>query len=308
MKAIAITEFNAVPGFHEVADPKPGDGEIVVNVEYASVNGMDLMTWLGYIQGAMPYTFPITLGRDFSGTVAGVGAGVTGLKTGDPVFGLLLAMPLQDGTFAPQVKVPAMSVAKRVKGLDAKTAGALALAGAAAKLAIDAVAPAAGETVLVSGATGGVGALALQMAKLRGAKVIATATASQAAFVADLGADETVDYTGDLTAAVRSLHPKGVDIVLHFAGDGVALGSLLKAGGRFASTLGVSNEQLNRKDVKATPIMTIPSPALLGELAAAVASGELRVPITKTYGLDQVGQALKDFGAGAVGKLAVAVR
>jgi NADPH:quinone reductase-like Zn-dependent oxidoreductase len=308
MKAIAIAEFNAVPAFHEVADPKPGDGEVLVNVEYASVNGMDLMTWLGWIQGAMPYTFPITLGRDFSGTVAAVGAGVTDLKAGDPVFGLLLSMPLHDGTFAPQVKVPAMCVAKRATGLDAKTAGALALAGAAAKIAIDAVAPAAGETVLVCGATGGVGALALQMAKQRGAKVIATATAAQAAFVADLGADETVDYTGDLAAAVRSLHPQGVDIVLHFAGDGVALAALLKSGGRLASTLGVSSEKLNRKDVKATPVMTIPSPALLGELGAAVASGKLRVPITKTYGLDQVGQALKDFGAGSLGKLAVAVR
>jgi len=308
MKALAITEFNAAPGFHEVADPKPGDGEVLVNVEYASINGMDLMTWLGWIQGAMPYTFPITLGRDFSGTVASVGAGVTDLKAGDPVFGLLLSMPLHDGTFAPQVKVPAMSVAKRAKGLDAKTAGALALAGAAAKIAIDSVAPVAGETVLVCGATGGVGALALQMAKLRGAKVIATATAAQAAFVTDLGADQTVDYSGDLAAAVRSLHPKGVDIVLHFAGDGVALAALLKSGGRLASTLGVTGEKLNRKDVKATPVMTIPSPALLGELGAAVASGKLRVPITKTYALDQVGQALKDFSAGALGKLAVTVR
>jgi NADPH:quinone reductase-like Zn-dependent oxidoreductase len=95
---------------------------------------------------------------------------------------------------------------------------------------------------------------------------------------------------------------------LHFAGDGVALANLLKPGGRLASTLGVSTEQLKRKDVTAKPVMTIPSPALLSELANAAATGELRVPITKTYRLDQIGQALKDFGAGALGKLAVTVR
>jgi len=308
MKAIAIKEFNSAPGFIEVPDPKPGEGEVLVNVECASVNGMDLMTWLGYIHGAMPYTFPITLGRDFSGTVATVGPGVTGLKAGDPVFGLLLSMPLHDGTFAPQAKVPAMSVAKRPTGLDAKTAGALALAGAAAKITIDTVAPKRGETVLVCGATGGVGTLAVQMAKQRGATVIATATPAQAPFVADLGADETVDFTGDLAAAVRSSHSAGVDVVLHFAGDGVALANLLKPGGRLASTLGVSTDQLKRKDVTAKPVMTIPSPALLSELANAAATGELRVPITKTYRLDQIDQALKDFGAGALGKLAVTVR
>jgi NADPH:quinone reductase-like Zn-dependent oxidoreductase len=308
MKAIAIKEFNSAPGFNDIPDPQPGNGEVVVSVEYASVNGIDLMTWLGYIHGAMPYTFPITLGRDFSGTVASVGPGATGLKVGDPVFGLVMSMPLHDGTFAPQVKVPAMSVARRPTGLDAKTAGALGLAGAAAKITIDTAAPKRGETVLVCGATGGVGTLAVQMAKARGATVIATATPAQASFVADLGADETVDFTGDLAAAVRASHPDGVDVVLHFAGDGVALANLLKAGGRLASTLGVSTDKLKRKDVTATPIMTIPSPEILSELANAVATGELRVPITKTYGLDQVGQALKDFGAGALGKLAISVR
>jgi NADPH:quinone reductase-like Zn-dependent oxidoreductase len=308
MKAIAINAFNAAPGLVDVPDPQPGDGEVLVNVEYASLNGMDLMTWLGYIQGAMPYEFPITLGRDFSGTVAALGAGVAGLKAGDPVFGLLLAMPLHDGTFAPQAKVPAMSVGKRPAGLDAKTAGALGLAGAAAKLAIDAVAPARGETVLVSGATGGVGALALQMAKARGARVIATAAPAQASFVAKLGADETVDYTKDLAAAVKSSHPNGVDIVLHLAGDAAVLANLLKSGGRMASTLGVNSDQLERKDVTATPVMTIPSPELFEALAADVASGKLKVPITKTYSLDQVAQALNDFGAGTLGKFAIAVR
>jgi NADPH2:quinone reductase len=308
MKAIAINEFRAAPGPIDVPSPSPGAGEVLVNVEYASVNGMDFMTWQGWIEGMMPYQFPITLGRDFSGTVAAVGAGVTDLKAGDAVFGLLLAMPVHAGTFAPQAVVPAVSVGKRPSSLDAKTAGALGLAGAAARLSVDAVAPKAGEVVLVSGATGGVGAFALQMAKSRGATVIATTAPAHVSFVADLGADDTVDFTGDLAGRVRALHPNGVDVVLHFAGDGAALANLLKPGGRLASTLGVSGDALERKDITATPVMTIPSPALFEALAADAASGELRVPITKTYTLDQVGQAMTDFSAGAVGKLSIAVK
>jgi NADPH:quinone reductase-like Zn-dependent oxidoreductase len=192
--------------------------------------------------------------------------------------------------------------------VDAKTAGALALAGGAAKLAVDALDVKSGETVLVSGATGGVGALAMQMLKAKGARVIATATPAQASFVTEYGADEIVDYTGDLAAALRAKHPEGVDAVLHFAGDGAALTKLLKPGGRAASLLGLGFQPLERSDVTAKPVMTIPSPALLEELGAAVASGKLRVPITKTYKLAEAGQALTDFSGGALGKLSIAVR
>jgi NADPH:quinone reductase-like Zn-dependent oxidoreductase len=308
MKAIAINQFNAPPGLIDVPDLQAGDNEVLVNVEYASVNGMDLMAWKGWIEGMIPYQFPITLGRDFSGTVAAVGSGVTGLKAGDPVFGLLMSYPVHAGTLAPQAKVPATSLVKRPDGLDAKTAGGLGLAGGAAKASIDTVAPARGETVLVSGATGGVGAFAMQMAKQRGAKVIATATPAHAGFVKDFGADEVVDYTKDLAAALRSSHPDGVDIVLHLAGDGPALAKLLKPGGRFASVLGVGPDKVGRTDVTAKMVMTIPAPAWLGELAASAASGQLRVPTTKVYKLDQAGQALNDFAAGSLGKLVIAVR
>jgi NADPH:quinone reductase-like Zn-dependent oxidoreductase len=198
MKEMVISAFKAAPELVEAPALQAGAGE--VNVEYVSVNGMDLMTWQGWIEGMMPYQFPITLGRDFSGTVGSVGSGVDAFKTGDPVFGLLMAMPLHKGTFATQIKVPVGSLGKRPALLDAKSAGALALAGGAAKAAIDAAAPKAGEVVLVSGATGGVGALAMQMLKARGAYVIATANPGQQTFVTEQGADEAVDFSSDLAA------------------------------------------------------------------------------------------------------------
>jgi NADPH:quinone reductase-like Zn-dependent oxidoreductase len=126
--------------------------------------------------------------------------------------------------------------------------------------------------------------------------------------VKEYGADETVDYTQDLAEQLRASHPDGVDVVLHFAGDGPALAKHLKSGGRLASVLGVGPERVGRPDVTAKMVMTIPNPAWLGELAAAAASGQLRVPITKVYAFDQAGQAITDFGAGSQGKLVVAVR
>jgi NADPH:quinone reductase-like Zn-dependent oxidoreductase len=308
MKAIAINAFKDAPGFLEIPDPQPGEGEVVVDVQFASVNGMDLMTWLGYVEGMMPYEFPITLGRDFSGTVAALGTGVEGYAVGDAVFGMYMAMPIHVGAFAPQIRIPVSSIAKRPAGVDAQTAGALSLAGGAAKLAVDAAAPKNEETALVSGATGGVGAIAMQLLKAKGVHVIATATPDQAEFVQNYGADEIVDFTGDIAGAVRAKHPQGVDILLHFAGDGAALSKLLKAGGRAASLLGLGFQPLEREDVTAIPVMTIPSPELLQALGAAVASGKLRVPITKTYPLAEAGQAMADFSGGALGKLSIAVR
>ena len=123
----------------------------------------------------------------------------------------------------------------------------------------------------------------------------------------DLGAAHAVDYTGDVAAAVRAVSPQGVDAVLHLAGDAETLAALLVPGGRFASTLGVGPEQLAGRALTATSIMATPTADVLDRLAAAAAAGRLRVPIRRTYRLEEVPQALADFGAPHVGKLAVAV-
>jgi len=123
-------------------------------------------------------------------------------------------------------------------------AGALGLAGTAALDAVQAVAPRSGEAVLISGATGGVGAIAIQYAVAAGARVIATAQPGpEADFVRDLGADHVVDYTGDLAAQVRAVAPDGVAAAVHLAGDGAQVAGLLADGGRMASTLGYGPDQ-----------------------------------------------------------------
>jgi len=203
--------------------------------------------------------------------------------------------------------VAAANLALRPDGVDARTAAALALAGTAAQGAIDALALADGDTVLISGATGGVGAIAVQLAASAGARVIATATPERAAFVRELGAAETVDYRDGLTAAVRAVAPDGVDAVLHAAGDPSELADLVRPGGRMASVLGFGQDAAGDRDLTATPVMSVPSAESLGALADLVTSGALKVPVTATYTLDELAQGLTDFSSGKHGKLAVAV-
>jgi NADPH2:quinone reductase len=168
----------------------------------------------------MEHRFPVVLGKDFAGTVAAVGPGIDGFAVDDTVFGVMMKPELGDGCFGERVAAPAAFAAKIPGGLDTATAGALGLAGTAAHDAVEAVEPQHGETVLVSGATGGVGIIAVQLLKARGAHVVATAsTDQQIAFVKEHGADDIVDYRGDVAAAVREKRPDGVDAVLHFAGD-----------------------------------------------------------------------------------------
>jgi NADPH:quinone reductase-like Zn-dependent oxidoreductase len=134
--------------------------------------------------------------------------------------------------------------------------------------------------------------------------VIATAKpGEEAEFVTGLGAQHTVDYTGDVPAQVRVISPQGVDAVVHLAGDGVALGDLLAPGGTIASTLGFGPEQ----HPAPVFVMADPSAETLERLAADVAAGRIRVPVTAIYSLEQAPQALEDYAAGAVGKLAIRV-
>jgi NADPH:quinone reductase-like Zn-dependent oxidoreductase len=312
MRAVTLDAVPAVPRVTEVEVPRPEAGEVLVKVEASSVNGFDAATAAGYLQGMMEHQFPLVIGKDFAGTIAELGEGVTEFAAGERVFGVVMKAFLGTGSLGEYVTVPTMvGLARIPDGLPAAEAGALGLAGTAALNAIDAVAPGAGETVLVSGATGGVGAIAVQYAVARGARVIATARpGAEAAFITSMtgGKAELVDYAGDLTAQVKALAPDGVAVALHLAGDGKQIADLVADKGRLASTLGMSTEALPGRDLTVVPVMAHPDGATLGRLAADAASGTLRVPITATYPLEQAPQAFAHFGSGALGKLAITLR
>jgi NADPH:quinone reductase-like Zn-dependent oxidoreductase len=282
---------------------------VLVKVVASSMNGFDAATAAGYLQGMMEHRFPLVIGKDFAGTVEALGEGVDAFAVGDAVFGVVMKPFLGTGSLAQYVAVPADSgIVPIPEGLSVRDAGALGLAGAAAMDSVNALAPDKTETVLISGATGGVGALAVQMTAARGARVIATARpGAEADFVSALTDTDVdlVDFTGDLDAQVRALAPNGVDTVLHLAGDGAQLAALLRPGGRIASTLGFGPDAVQGQDVTAHAVMADASTQTLTALAADAASGALRVPVTATYPLEQAPKAFAAFGSGALGKLAV---
>ncbi|MFD5268933.1 NADP-dependent oxidoreductase [Streptomyces sp. NPDC058335] len=309
MRALTLNEVPSAPAVAEVDAPAPGAGELLVKVAGSSVNGFDLSVTSGRLDGMMEHRFPLVLGMDFAGTVEAVGEGVEGFAAGDAVFGVAMKPFLGAGALAEYVTVSAgYGVARIPAGLDVKDANGLGLAGTAALNSVEAPAPEKGETVLVSGATGGVGALAVQLAAARGARVIATARpGTEADFVTGLtDADvAVVDYTADLDAQVRALAPEGVDVVLHLAGDAAQLVGLLREGGRIASTLGLTQEAVETEGVTVHPIMADPNPNTLATLAGLAAAGELRVPVTATFPLEQAAEAFDAFRTGTLGKITV---
>jgi len=241
MKALTITARDTQPTVQDLPQPDPAAGEVLVEVEAATVNGFDVSVAAGYVFDMLPHEFPIVLGRDFVGTVAAVGEGVTGVSVGDRVAGVIPGVGLgpRTGTIADHVAAPATAVTRVPDGLGAQQAAVIGLAGIAAYDALEALAVHAGETVLVSGATGGAGSIALQLALQAGATVIGTARpGKEEEYVRGLGATHTVDWTGDLTAAVREIAPDGVDKALHFAGDAATIGQLVRAGGATPEALG----------------------------------------------------------------------
>ncbi len=302
----------AVPGRNEAAEVKevslaaPGPGEVRVRVEAASVNGIDAAVAAGYLWDMIPHTFPVVLGRDFAGTVESIGDGVDGVAVGDLVTGVITAMTLGTGTIAEAVVVSAGSLVPVPADVSAAEAAALGLAGVTAHDLVAALNLTVEDTVLVAGATGGVGAFVVQLAAHTGATVLATARPGAATdFVLGLGATAAVDQTADLATGVTAAAPGGITAVVHAAGDAAALSALLPAGGRLASALGASTDVVGRDDVAVTAVMASATPEVLGELLTAVADGSLRVPVARTYALDSAAQALADFGTPKQGKLVV---
>lgn len=308
MKAYALTARDTQPTPSDLPNPDPGAGEVLVEVEAASVNGFDLSVAAGYVFDMLPHEFPVVLGRDFVGTVSALGDRVENLQVGDRVAGVIPGMYLgpRTGAFADYVAVTADAVTKVPDGVGVEDAAVIGLAGIAAHDALEALDVQDGDVVLVSGATGGVGSIALQLALAAGATVIATARpGTEDEYVRSLGATHTVDYTGDVAAAVREHTADGVDKALHVAGDAAIIGQTLRAGGTVATTLGATAEQLGRDDVTLAPIMAAATADKLAVLLDHVAKGNLRVNVEASVPLDRAQEAFAFFADGTLGKVLV---
>lgn len=304
MRALALQEFGAAPAVVEVDTPTPGEGEVLVRVGAAAVNGFDEKSAAGFFKEMMPHDLPLVPGLDLAGEVVEVGPGVTSYAVGDRVFGMALKMPLGHGTWAEYVAAPTAGLVALPDDVDDVTAAAHGLASIAARTVLDSAGLGSGDTALVTGATGGVGVQLVQLLPAAGVRVIATARDdSGRELLAKLGVDEVVDYTDDLAGQVKALAPDGVDAVIHLAGDPAALAPLLKPGGPLVSPLLMSSEPIGGAEVR--PIAAQPTPEILAAILADQQAGRTRVEVQRTYSLDEAAAALDDFRAGTRGKLVV---
>jgi NADPH:quinone reductase-like Zn-dependent oxidoreductase len=310
MKVFALREFDQAPEVTEVDLPTPGAGEVRVRVRAASLNGFDLSVASGRLKGMMEHEFPVVLGKDFAGEVDALGEGVEGYAVGDRVFGVVMKATLGDGSFGEYVTVPVGSgLAKLPAGIDFTEAAALGLAGTAAVDAFDAAGVSAGQSVLVVGATGGVGQQALQLAARAGATVIATVggNSEESDLVTRLGAAHTVDYRRDVVEQVRALAPEGVDAVLHFAGDPQALVPVIKTGGALVSTMLRNADDVPAENVRVVSIYANPSTETLDRVARHQDEKHTTVTVQRVYDLADSGQAFEQFSAGTLGKLVISI-
>ena len=308
MKAIALDAADAPPQPRDDLDaPTPGDGELLVRVQASSVNPVDNAIAAGMLAGMMEHEYPVVLGRDFAGVVEQAGAGVSRFAAGDEVLGVVpMARPtVRDGSWAELIVVPDDDlIAARPAGVDVAAAGAAPLAAITAIALVDALDLSEGDTVLVVGATGGVGGFAVQLAAQAGATVLAPAFAEDEEHLRALGVDECLDRDTDVAVAVRERHPEGVDGIVDLVSYGPgAYDTALKAGGRVASPNGAAGEGPGRTNVMATEI-----PENLQRLPRLLESGALRVHIQDTYELERAGEALQALASEhTVGKRAVRV-
>ncbi|AYN42790.1 NADP-dependent oxidoreductase [Streptomyces dangxiongensis] len=290
MRAVVVERWGGPENLveREVERPEPGLNEVLVRVHAAGVNPVDWKTRAGgaLIEwGAVP-----AVGWDVSGTVETVGPGVGVLRPGDEVFGMPL-FPRQAGAYAEYVVAPARHLAPKPASLTHVEAAALPLAALTAWQAlVDTADVRPGERVLVHAAAGGVGHLAVQIAKARGAYVIGTASAGKHGLVRELGADEVVDYRAVRFEDVVS----DIDVVLDGLGGETAERSLrvLRAGGRLITLPGPDDVPAAVEDgVRAVWMLVEPDHLGLREIAALVERGALRPVVDTVVPLAQAAKA-----------------
>ena len=288
MRAVRFHEYgpSSTLVLDEVPRPEPAEGEVLVRVRVAGVNAIDWKFRAGYLQAFMPLELPHTPGLDVAGVVEQVGPGVAGFSVGDEVFGR------GSGTYAEYAVAPIVTLAHKPAGITFEQAATLPVGGVTAWVGLfDAAHLEAGQRVLVHGAAGGVGSLAVQLAHWKGAYVIATTSAANVAFVTSLGADEVIDYTAvQFEDAVSEM-----DVVYDAVGGDVTgrSWSVLKKGGILVVVAGgLDPEAAEQRGVRTSnvqpPAVTTP---ILEELARLVELGALVAPVGTSFPVARAAEA-----------------
>jgi NADPH:quinone reductase-like Zn-dependent oxidoreductase len=288
MKAIIYRQYGGpeVLEYTDIPDPKMGQNDVLIATKAAALNQADIAIQAGLADAWMNTWFPVVPGWDVAGVVAQVGAGVSEFKPGDEVMSYVREDILHNGAFAEFVCTPVTNVALKPKSALWVEAAGLPLAGLTAVRAVDTILEVqSGETVLLHGAAGGVGIIAAQLAKLRGARVIGSCSRENRLFVEELGI-EAVDHGPALPEQVRAIAPDGVDVILDCAGrDALATSAELMATTTRLGSI-VSNDSPAVKMIYARQDIHA-----LEHLATLIDQCELRIPIAAVFPLSAAAEA-----------------
>lgn len=291
MKAIRIHRFGGpeVLIYEEAPKPEAEEGEVLLQIKAAGVNPVDWKIRAGYLEQMMPHTLPLILGLDAAGIVEAVGPGVTQCAIGDEVVAHLTMD--RDGAYAEYAVAKADFTAPKPPSANFVTLAALPVAAVTAWKSLFTVGGLeAGQTVLIHAAAGGVGTMAVQLAKWKGAKVIGTASAKNHDFVQSLGADEVIDYNAVKFEDVV----QNVDVVFDTMGGDTQERSwgVLKPNGILVSIVSQPSEETAKaQGVRSAHVWGSPDGPILHELVALVASGDLKPVIATTFPLAEARRA-----------------
>src|SRR6202521_735560 len=291
-KAVQFDSYGGIDVLEvrDVPRPVPANSEVLVEVRAASINPSEAAIRSGAVRQMFPATFPSGQGSDLAGVVAELGSGVSGFAVGDEVVGV----SMRRSCHAEYVTVPANQLTPRPATVPWEVAGSLFVAGVTAYAAVRAVHLVPGDTVAIAGAAGGVGSIAVQLARRAGATVLGIAGPSNDVWLADHGA-VPVNYGDDLPARLRAAAQSGhIDALLDFFGGGyvaMAVEDLRLTPDRVDTI--ADFDAVKRFGVQSAGGADAATAAVVAELAGLVARGELEVPIAGVYALDDVGDAYR---------------
>jgi NADPH:quinone reductase-like Zn-dependent oxidoreductase len=304
MRAYALLSFDETPAFQNLPIPVAKTGYLV-RVNYAGVNPIDFKL-LDRLTAES--SFPVVVGLDFAGVLEQVPEGQSDFKVGDRVFGTTWKHGSYAEYTAPEIGAQGESMAHIPDGVSDEDAAALPVAAAAALGSLNLLETSKGQTLVIMGATGGVGGYAVQMAKARGAHVIATVR-GDANEAGRLGADEVFDTNiEDVLKAIRDAHPEGVDAVMDLISGKDTIGSdveILKPGGSVVSTIFAADEKwFSEHQIKAQNLVGLNNPSAssegLKEIMALLAEGKISTRIRATVGLDEAKSILEKLRNGGL--------
>lgn len=294
MKAVAVTSFKAIPQLMDLPEPQVKQGQLLIRLAAAGLNPFDWKMVDGILKDHMPHVFPLIMGVDGAGVVEATGAGVTRFKKGDRVYGQMLHAPVGEGSYAEFVVVPEKAaIAVAPETLSLTDAAAAPTAGMTALQLLDKLGLSAGQTLLLIGATGGVGSFVIQLAKARGLRVVASvSSAEDAERMKALGAESTVNYKEN------EVYPGNVDALVDLvdqAADFAEKTALVKPGGAVLTTQFVADKTaLQARQLRGGNFETKGTPASLDALRQSIDKGEIKIPVDRKVSLAQAPAAIAE--------------